>query len=49
MYYLTMMDSWLYDENKPFVHVEAGETFEHNQEEFRESGFFEKFIEDNDL
>ena len=28
MYYLTMMDSWLYDENKPFVHVEAGETFE---------------------
>ena len=24
MYYLTMMDSWLYDENKPFVHVEAG-------------------------
>ena len=27
MYYLTMMDSWLYDENKPFVHVEAGETF----------------------
>ena len=24
MYYLTMMDSWLYDENKPFIHIEAG-------------------------
>ena len=28
MYYLTMMDSWLYDENKPFIHIEAGKTFE---------------------
>ena len=46
MYYLTMMDSWLYDENKPFVHVEAGETFEIIKKN-SENGFFEKFIEDN--
>ena len=46
MYYLTMMDSWLYDENKPFVHVEAGETFEIIKNN-SENGFFEKFIEDN--
>ena len=46
MYYLTMMDSWLYYENKPFVHVEAGETFEIIKKN-SENGFFEKFIEDN--
>ena len=46
MYYLTMMDSWLYDENKPFIHVEAGETFEIIKKD-SENGFFEKFIEDN--
>ena len=28
MYGLQMMDSWLYDEEKPFIHVEALETFE---------------------
>ncbi|MCI8665049.1 MAG: insulinase family protein [Dorea sp.] len=28
MYGLQMMDSWLYDENEPFIHVEALETFE---------------------
>ena len=27
MYYLTMMDSWLYDENEPFIHVQALDTF----------------------
>jgi len=28
MYGLQMMDSWLYDEEKPFLHIEALETFE---------------------
>lgn len=48
MYYLTMMDSWLYDENKPFVHVEAGDTFELIKKEAG-NGFFEKFIRENIL
>lgn len=48
MYYLTMMDSWLYDENKPFVHVEAGDTFELIKKEAG-NGFFEKFIQENIL
>lgn len=28
MYGLQMMDSWLYDENEPFMHIEEGNTFE---------------------
>lgn len=28
MYGLQMMDSWLYDEEKPFIHIEALDTFE---------------------
>ena len=28
MYGLQVMDSWLYDENQPFIHIEALETFE---------------------
>jgi len=27
MYGLQMFDSWLYDDNKPFLHIEANETF----------------------
>ena len=27
MYGLQVMDSWLYDENAPFIHIEAGETY----------------------
>ena len=46
MYGLDLFDSWLYDENKPFIHVEAGETFEIIKKD-SENGFFEKFIEDN--
>ena len=45
MYYLTMMDSWLYDETKPFIHIEAGKTFEQIKKE-KESGLFEKIIEE---
>ncbi len=28
MYGLQMMDSWLYDETKPFIHIQASDTFE---------------------
>jgi Zn-dependent M16 (insulinase) family peptidase len=28
MYYLQMLDSWLYDDAKPFIHLQAIETFE---------------------
>lgn len=44
MYYLTMMDSWLYDEKQPFIHVEAGETFEQIKKE-KENGLFENLIQ----
>lgn len=43
MYYLTMMDSWLYDEQEPFMHVEAGETFKELKEDL-ENGYFEELI-----
>ena len=43
MYYLTMMDSWLYDESKPFIHVEASDTFEELKKAAKE-GYFEKLI-----
>ena len=43
MYYLTMMDSWLYDDNKPFIHIEAGDTFAKIRKE-SEKGLFENII-----
>ncbi|MDO5382821.1 MAG: insulinase family protein [Eubacteriales bacterium] len=45
MYYLTMMDSWLYDDTKPFIHVEASETFEQIKKE-AEEGLFENLVRD---
>ena len=33
MYGLQVMDSWLYDENQPFIHIEALETFEFFKEQ----------------
>ncbi len=45
MYYLTMMDSWLYDESKPFIHIEAGDTFEELKKDAK-NGYFEKLIEE---
>ena len=45
MYYLTMMDSWLYDESKPFIHIEAGDTFKELKEDAKK-GYFEKLIEE---
>lgn len=45
MYYLTMMDSWLYDESKPFIHIEAGDTFKELKEDAKK-GYFEKLIDE---
>lgn len=47
MYGLQMMDSWLYDENEPFIHIEAGKTFEELKEDVRSgSGYFENIIKE---
>jgi len=45
MYGLQMMDSWLYDELKPFIHIEAGKTFETIKEEAKH-GLFESIIQE---
>ncbi|MCI6163688.1 MAG: insulinase family protein [Lachnospira sp.] len=44
MYYLTMMDSWLYDDTKPFIHIEALDTFKSIKEKVQ-SGLFEDIIQ----
>ena len=44
MYGLQMFDSWLYDEEKPFLHVEATETFEFLKTQVKE-GYFEQLIQ----
>lgn len=43
MYGLQMMDSWLYDESKPFIHIEAGQLFENLRNEIK-NGLFENII-----
>ena len=45
MYGLQMFDSWLYDESKPFIHVEANETYAALKAKV-ETGYFEQLIED---
>ncbi len=45
MYGLQMLDSWLYDESKPFIHIEANETFARLREKV-ESGYYEQLIRD---
>lgn len=44
MYGLQMMDSWLYDETKPFIHIQASDTFEMLKKEV-ETGYFEQLIQ----
>ncbi len=44
MYGLQAFDSWLYDENEPFMHIEANETFSLLRNKV-ETGYFEKLIE----
>ncbi len=44
MYGLQMMDSWLYDEEKPFIHVEALDTFEFLKKQVG-TGYYEELIQ----
>ena len=44
MYGLQMMDSWLYDENKPFIHIMANDTFAALREKVN-TGYFENLIQ----
>ncbi|MCM1187882.1 MAG: insulinase family protein [bacterium] len=44
MYGLQMMDSWLYDDNKPFIHIEANETYAALRKKVEE-GYFEELID----
>ena len=43
MYGLQLFDSWLYDEEKPFIHMEAIPTFEFLKNQV-ETGYFEELI-----
>ncbi|MDD7176806.1 MAG: insulinase family protein [Lachnospiraceae bacterium] len=46
IYGLQCMDSWLYDENEPFMHLEAGETFAFLREQAEGDGrYFEKLVQ----
>ena len=44
MYGLQVLDSWLYDENKPFIHIEANDTFKRLREKLG-TGYYEALIE----
>lgn len=44
MYGLQMFDSWLYDDEKPFLHVEATETFEFLKSKVHEN-YFEELVQ----
>lgn len=44
MYGLQMLDSWLYDDKKPFIHVEANETFAALRKRVK-SGYFEQLVQ----
>ncbi len=43
MYGLQMFDSWLYDDEKPFIHVEADDTFKQLREDI-EGDYFEQLL-----
>ena len=43
MYGLRMLDSWLYDDSKPFIHVEANDTYKAVKEKI-DSDYFEELI-----
>lgn len=45
MYGLQMLDSWLYDDGKPFIHVEANDTYANLKKKIEE-GYFEKLVRD---
>ena len=43
MYGLQIMDSWLYDDEKPFIHIEALDTFEFLKAQVG-TGYYEELI-----
>lgn len=43
MYGLQSLDSWLYDENKPFIHIKALDTFEYLKK-MTETDYFEQLV-----
>ena len=43
MYGLQILDSWLYDDRKPFLHIEANETFAFLRTQIG-TGYFEKLV-----
>ena len=43
MYGLQVLDSWLYDDNKPFIHIAAGETFKTLREKI-DTGYYEGLV-----
>ena len=45
MYGLQVLDSWLYDETAPFLHIEADETFR-SMKKKAETNYFEELIEE---
>ncbi len=44
MYGLQVLDSWLYDDTKPFIHIEANATFGALREKVK-SGYFEELVQ----
>ena len=44
MYGLQALDSWLYDDDKPFIHLAAGDTFKALREKI-DTDYYEKLIE----
>ncbi len=44
MYGIQILDSWLYDDNKPFIHLNANETFAFLKEQIG-TGYYENLIE----
>lgn len=45
MYGLQMLDSWLYDDKKPFIHIEALKTFEFLKSQIG-TGYYENLVRD---
>lgn len=44
MYGLQMFDSWLYDDNKPMIHIEAGDTYK-TLRDLVETDYFEELLQ----
>ncbi|MCM1542510.1 MAG: insulinase family protein [Blautia sp.] len=45
MYGLQILDSWLYDDRKPFLHIEANDTFAFLKKQVS-TGYFEKLVKE---